>query len=104
MCLSDCVASVITHRMLGPAAIIGLKVFTAIPAPREDHIRSLIEANQEFWEDLVNHPFPRQMARGTAPLNGFRHFMIVSRSIPASCAGLDPSYSKTPYTSSFTLE
>jgi thiaminase len=57
-------------------------MFTRIPEPHEDHIRSLIEANQQLWEDLVNHPFPRQMARGTAPLNGFRHYMIVSWFIP----------------------
>jgi thiaminase len=59
-----------------PAALLGLNMFTRIPEPHEDHIRSLIEANQQLWEDLVNHPFPRQMARGTAPLNGFRHYMI----------------------------
>ena len=76
------VASVTTHRTPESAAILGLNMFTSIPAPHEDHIRSLIEANQQLWEDLVNHPFPRQMARGTAPLNGFRHYMIVSWSIP----------------------
>ena len=57
-------------------------MFPSVPAPREDHIRALIEANRQLWEDLVNHPFPRQMARGTAPLNGFRHYMIVSWSMP----------------------
>lgn len=74
-------------------------MFTSIPALHGGHIQYLIEANQQLWEDLVNHPFPREMAKGTAPLNGFRHYMIVSWSPkPVSLARLNLSYSKTPRT------
>jgi len=73
-------ASVVAHGTLESVALLGLNMptSTSIPAPHEDPIQSLIGANQHLWEDFVNHPFPRQMARGTAPLNGFRHYMIVS--------------------------
>ena len=56
----------------------------------EDHTLFLIKANQEAWDDLVNHPLPRQMAQGTAPLNGFRHYMIVSRQILISLPTSSP--------------
>ena len=41
-------------------------MFTRILALHENHIRSLLEADQQLWEDLVNHPFPRQMARASS--------------------------------------
>jgi len=59
--------------------LFGLRLLRSMHAPHkesEDHTLSLIKANQEIWDGLVNHPFPRQMAQGTAPLNGFRHYMI----------------------------
>ena len=83
--------SCITDETLESAAFIGLNAFARTPLPRyEDPIQFLIETNQQAWEDLVNHPFPRQMARGTAPLNGFRHYMIVSGPNSASPRPIHP--------------
>ncbi|KAG8216978.1 hypothetical protein J3R82DRAFT_7284 [Butyriboletus roseoflavus] len=41
-----------------------------------DYVQDLISECQAVWTELINHPFPQALAKGTAALNGFRHYMI----------------------------
>ncbi|KAG6843489.1 hypothetical protein H0H87_003921 [Tephrocybe sp. NHM501043] len=46
----------------------------------EDVVAKLLKDNIDVYEKLINHPFPQSLGNGTASLDGFRYYMIVSRS------------------------
>lgn len=47
------------------------------PELREDAVAELLEKNQDVLDEVINHPFPRALGKGTASLDGFRYYMIV---------------------------
>ena len=59
---------------------------TPTPAPtsqpqsqlQEDAVAELLKRNKDVLDELINHPFPRTLGNGTASLDGFRYYMIVS--------------------------
>ncbi|KAJ7722689.1 hypothetical protein B0H16DRAFT_346998 [Mycena metata] len=50
---------------------------TLPPQPQvPDAVAELLKRNQDAFNNVVNHPFPRALGEGTASLDGFRHYMI----------------------------
>ena len=83
MCPSSIKSWCMTIRSIrGQTIPLDSSVFASTVSLREpqDHVQELVQRSQDDWTVLVNHPFPRDMANGQASLNGFRHYMIVSRS------------------------
>ena len=52
------------------------------PKPRVDAVAELLKTNQGAFDAIINHPFPRALGNGTASLDGFRYYMIVSQMHP----------------------
>jgi hypothetical protein len=50
------------------------------PQLQEDAVAKLLEDNDDVFDRLINHPFPRALGDGSASLDGFRYYMIVSHS------------------------
>jgi len=50
------------------------------PQLQDDAVGKLLEDNDDVFDRLINHPFPRALGDGSASLDGFRYFMIVSHS------------------------
>ena len=52
-----------------------------IPPPQlqlqEDAVAELLKKNEDVFDEVINHPFPRALGKGTASLDGFRYYMIV---------------------------
>ena len=48
------------------------------PQHQEDVVKKLIDRNRDAFDKIINHPFPKALSRGTASLDGFRYYMIVS--------------------------
>jgi hypothetical protein len=48
------------------------------PGLQEDTVAELLKRNQDVFDEVINHPFPRALGNGTASLDGFRYYMIVS--------------------------
>ena len=44
-----------------------------------DHVQNLIDKSGGCYNNLTKHAFPQKLANGTASLDGFRYYMIVSR-------------------------
>ncbi|KAJ7762886.1 hypothetical protein B0H16DRAFT_1805605 [Mycena metata] len=49
-----------------------------------DAVAELLERNKDAYNNVINHPFPRALGDGTASLDGFRHYMIVSKLLAVS--------------------
>lgn len=64
-----------------PIVLPGHGIFRGpIGVPKKpDAVDSLIENNKEVWDAFISHKFPPMLANGSAPLDGFRYFMIVSQ-------------------------
>ena len=48
------------------------------PQLQEDAVTKLLEENHDVFDKLINHPFPQTLGDGSASLDGFRYYMIVS--------------------------
>jgi hypothetical protein len=59
---------------------------------KEDYVEKLLKECATAWGDLINYPFPVKLAEGTAVLNGFRHYMIVSKTTRTSHRGISTSH------------
>lgn len=65
----------------------------------KDYVQDLLSEGATAWDELINHPFPVKLAKGTAALNGFRHYMTVSKTTRISHRGISSStHSKMPHT------
>ncbi|KAF8149743.1 hypothetical protein K438DRAFT_1779223 [Mycena galopus ATCC 62051] len=47
------------------------------PQPQEEAVAELLKRNQDVFDEVINHPFPQALGKGTASLDGFRYYMIV---------------------------
>ena len=45
--------------------------------PQVDAVAILRNRNQDVYDQILNHPFPKALGNGTASLDGFRYFMVV---------------------------
>ncbi|KAJ7885565.1 hypothetical protein B0H14DRAFT_1346388 [Mycena olivaceomarginata] len=61
---------------------------TSEPPPREDAVAELLKKNQDVFDEVINHPFPRALGKGTASLDGFRYYMIQDMLYLQTCARL----------------
>lgn len=50
------------------------------PQLQEDAVEKLLKDNDDVFDSLINHPFPQALGDGSASLDGFRYYMIVSLS------------------------
>ncbi|KAJ7744664.1 hypothetical protein B0H16DRAFT_1559768 [Mycena metata] len=46
------------------------------PQIQEGAVAELLEKNQDVFDKVLNHPFPQAFGKGSASLDGFRHYMI----------------------------
>ena len=44
---------------------------------QEDAVEELLKKNKDVFDEVINHPFPQALGKGTASLDGFRYYMIV---------------------------
>jgi hypothetical protein len=67
-----------------PAAAAAAPPTPPKPPPQsqlqEDAVAKLLEDNDDVFDKLINHPFPQALGDGSASLDGFRYYMIVSHS------------------------
>ncbi|KAJ7722685.1 hypothetical protein B0H16DRAFT_346841 [Mycena metata] len=61
-----------------------------LPAPQlqEDAVAELVKRNQDVFDEVINHSFPRSFGKGTASLDGFRYYMIQDKMYLETCARL----------------
>ncbi|KAF7306288.1 Heme oxygenase-like protein [Mycena indigotica] len=60
----------------------------AKPQAQEDFVAELLKRNQDVFDAVINHPFPRAMGEGTASLDGFRYYMLQDKLYLETCARL----------------
>ncbi|KAM6491916.1 hypothetical protein JOM56_012554 [Amanita muscaria] len=58
------------------------------PQVQEDAVAKLLEDNNDVFDRLINHPFPRALGDGSASLDGFRYYMIQDTLYLETCARL----------------
>ncbi|KAJ7796428.1 hypothetical protein B0H14DRAFT_3158061 [Mycena olivaceomarginata] len=58
------------------------------PQLQEDAVAELLKKNQDVFDKVINHPFPRAFGDGTASLDGFRYYMIQDKMYLETCARL----------------
>ncbi|KAJ7235013.1 hypothetical protein B0H12DRAFT_1327574 [Mycena haematopus] len=62
------------------------------PQPQlEDAVTELLKKNRDVFDEVVDHPFPRALGKGTASLDGFRYYMIQDKLYLETCARLKMS-------------
>ncbi|KAI5996724.1 hypothetical protein EDD15DRAFT_448321 [Pisolithus albus] len=59
--------------------------------PQENLVDKLVEENRDAYTELINHTFPRALGDGSAPLDGFRYYMIQDTLYLEICARLKMS-------------
>jgi hypothetical protein len=52
---------------------------SSVPLFQPDVVAELHKSNQDVFDEIVNHSFPRAFGNGTASLDGFRYYMIVGQ-------------------------
>ncbi|KAF8145103.1 hypothetical protein K438DRAFT_1992151 [Mycena galopus ATCC 62051] len=58
------------------------------PQPQEEAVAELLKRNQDVFDEVINHPFPQALGKGTASLDGFRYYMIQDMFYLETCARL----------------
>ncbi|KAI6169023.1 hypothetical protein EDD17DRAFT_458170 [Pisolithus thermaeus] len=61
------------------------------PEPQENAVDKLLEENRDVYTELINHAFPQALGDGSAPLDGFRYYMIQDTLYLEVCARLKMS-------------
>ena len=52
---------------------------SSVPRFQQDAVAELLKTNQDVFDEIVNHSFPRALGNGSASLDGFRYYMIVGQ-------------------------
>ncbi|KAJ7744662.1 hypothetical protein B0H16DRAFT_1559759 [Mycena metata] len=62
---------------------------TLPPQPQiQGAVAELLEKNQDVFDRVLNHPFPQAFGKGSASLDGFRHYMIANWLYLKTCTQL----------------
>lgn len=59
--------------------------------PQENVVDKLVEENRDVYTELIDHTFPQALGNGSAPLDGFRYYMIQDTLYLEICARLKMS-------------
>ncbi len=75
--VSEHVSTPVSSPPHKPAGVLTPSVLEVEPQP-EGFVARLLKDNKVVYNELINHPFPQSLGNGSASLDGFRYYMIVS--------------------------
>ena len=75
--VSEPVSAPVSSPPYKPAGLPTPSVLEVEPEP-QGFVARLLKDNDDVYNKLINHPFPQSLGNGSASLDGFRYYMIVS--------------------------